>query len=519
MATDTESLRQSLIRRLQTLDKINRDPQLQAIAWARAAKDPVWWFNTFCWTYDPRGAANGLPAYLPFDLFPRQEELIRWLDDRVAASEEGLVEKSRDVGWTWVAAGFALHKWLFAPGFKTTFGSRKEVYVDRIGDPDSIFGKLRLLLDRLPHWMLPCGFNRSEHDNYLRLINPANGNTITGEAGDNMGRGGRSTCYIVDEGAFIEHADKVDAAIVANANTRIWASSVNGTGNVFYRKRHSGHIPVFRFHWSDDPRKDAAWAEAKQLELSSTPATWAAEYDIDYAASVEGICVPAKWVESSRRLAKALNRQPQGPGVAGLDVGAGRAKSVLIPKFGPVVLMPTFWKTVDNIHVTHAAIDAAQQVGAGQINYDASGVGNTVTSTLVTANTGGVTVTPVNVGIPPTETLMPDGRMATEWFGNLKAQLWWAMRDAFKATHEHLRYLEGYDDGVPHAEDELILLPDCNELVGQISLPKWFRNEGGKIVIESKKQLALRGVPSPDYAEALTLCYAQGDAGFHFSAI
>ncbi|MDB5307104.1 MAG: hypothetical protein JWO38_1306 [Gemmataceae bacterium] len=367
--------------------------------------------------------------------------------------------------------------------------------------------------------MLPAGLNRSEHDNFMRLLNPANGNAITGEAGDNMGRGGRSTLYVVDEGALIEHADKVDAAIVANANTRIWASSVNGTGNVFYRTRPSGHIPVFRFHYSDDPRKDQAWAEAKQRELSSTPATWAAEYDIDYAASVEGICIPAKWVESSRKLARAFGLEPNGPGTAGLDIGAGRAKSVLIPKFGPVVMMPTFWQTVDHIQTTYAALDVAQQLGVGKIKYDASGVGNTVTSTLVHANTGGVIVTPINVGIPPTETIMPDGRMAGEWFGNLKAQIWWAMRDAFKATHEHRLYLEGYDDGIPHAEDELVLLPDCNELIGQVSIPKWGKNDKGKIVIETKKQLAQRGVPSPDYADALALCFAQGETGFHFSAI
>src|ERR1700722_16505972 len=135
---ENDPLKQSLIRRLETLYKLQADPEAQAITAALCAKDPVFWFDTFCWTYDPRGAAEGRPPYLPFDLFPRQVELVHWLEARVSASEEGLVEKSRDVGWTWVAAGFALHKWLFAPGFKTTFGSRKEVYVDRIGDPDSI---------------------------------------------------------------------------------------------------------------------------------------------------------------------------------------------------------------------------------------------------------------------------------------------------------------------------------------------------------------------------------------------
>jgi len=242
--------------------------------------------------------------------------------------------------------------------------------------------------------MLPPGLKPTEHDNSCACSTGENGNAITGEAGDNMGRGGRSTLYIVDEGAFIEHADKVDAAIVANANTRIWASSVNGTGNVFYRKRHAGHIPVFRFHWSDDPRKDAAWAAVETTRAILHAGDWAAEYDIDYAASVEGICIPAKWVESSRKLARALNRQPKGPGVAGLDVGAGRAKSVLIPKFGPVVLMPTAWQTVTTSRRPYAALDVAQATGRQENQLTTPPAsGNTVTSTLVNANTGGVTVT------------------------------------------------------------------------------------------------------------------------------
>ena len=514
-----ESIKNSLIRRLELIHRLENDPELQAIALARAAKDPVWWFNNFCWTYDPRLVLQKKPAYLPFDLFPKQEELIRWLEAGLVLNESGVVEKSRDMGWTWLAGGFAVNKWLFVPGFKTAFGSRIEDDVDKLGDPDSIFGKVRLLLDRLPYWMLPAGFKRSEHDNYMRLINPVNGNTIIGEGGNNCGRGGRSTLYFVDEGAFIDKAESVDASVSGNSDCCIWASSVNGMGNVFYRKRHQEGARVFRLHWSEDPRKNKEWAVKKKAQLASSPSKWESEYDIDYGASVEGVCIAAKWVESSRRLAKALNRQPRGPGVAGLDVGAGRAKSVLIPKFGPVVLMPTAWQTVDNIQTTYAALDVAQRLGVNRINYDSAGVGNTVTSTLVHANTGGVTVTPVNVGLPPTETLMPDGRMAAEWFGNWKAQLWWAVRDAFKATHEHLLYLEGEEDGVPHPEDDLILLPDCSELTGQISLPKWFKNEAGKIVIETKKQLATRGVASPDFAEALVLCFAQTDSGFCFTSI
>ena len=89
--SDNSELKQSLIRRYQTLEKLEADPELQAIALARAAKDPCWWFNTFCWTYDPRGTSNGLPAYLPFDLFPRQEELIRWLAE--TAPKAGTIDQ------------------------------------------------------------------------------------------------------------------------------------------------------------------------------------------------------------------------------------------------------------------------------------------------------------------------------------------------------------------------------------------------------------------------------------------
>ena len=299
------------------------------------------------------------------------------------------------------------------PGFKTTFGSRKEVYVDRIGDPDSIFGKLRLMLDRLPHWMLPQGLNRSEHDNFMRLLNPANGNAITGEAGDNMGRGGRST--------FTSWTRARSSSTPTRWTPRSWRTPTPESGHPPSTARATsstasgtpGHIPVFRFHWSDDPRKDAAWADgqATGIILDACDMGRGIRHRLRrlgrrnlHPRQVGGILPQAGQ--------GAQPRSRKGPGVAGLDVGAGRAKSVLIPKFGPVVLMPTAWQTVDNIQTTYAALDVAQQLGVTQIKYDAAGVGNTVTSTLVHANTGGVTVTPVNVGIPPTETLMPDGRMA-----------------------------------------------------------------------------------------------------------
>jgi phage terminase large subunit len=85
--------------------------------------NPVYWINHWAWTYDPRESCT----IRPFDLFPKQEEFIHWLAERDQKQECGLAEKSRDVGFTWLCAAYAVHCWLFRAGDSTGFGSRKNV--------------------------------------------------------------------------------------------------------------------------------------------------------------------------------------------------------------------------------------------------------------------------------------------------------------------------------------------------------------------------------------------------------
>jgi phage terminase large subunit len=83
----------------------------------------------------------------------------------------------------------------------------------------------------------------------MRVLNPENGASIVGEAGDNIGRGNRTSIYFKDESAFYEHADAIDAALSQTSNCKIDVSTPNGAGNAFYRKRHGGKIKVFVFDW------------------------------------------------------------------------------------------------------------------------------------------------------------------------------------------------------------------------------------------------------------------------------
>lgn len=482
---------------------------------AKCASDVLHWFDSFVWTYDPRLIGKPGGAYVRFRLWPRQRDAVLWLMGRIEAVEEGLIEKSRDAGATYLAAGVALHQWLFSPGFKATFGSRKVDYVDKKDNPDSIFAKIRIMLRRLPPELLPAGFSWTQHDNYMRLFNPETGAIISGEGGEDMGRGGRSSMYVLDEAAFVPNAESVEAALSGNTDCVIWVSSVNGMGNLFARKRHSILKPhqIMRLHWRDDPRKSEEWADAKKASFSD-PTTWASEYDIDYSASVEGICIPAPWVESAKRLVELEPRlKPGSETVLGGDVGAGKARSVIVTRRGPIVDPPESRAEPDTTETAHWMLDIARRTAARKLNFDAPGVGAGVASTLMHNPLDGLDVLPVNTGTPPSVARWPDGRTSEEIFGNQKAEIWWLCRTALQRTHEHVLALESKDGGREHPLADLLALPsgdrESDQLCLEMSLVRWERNEKGKIVIERKDALKRRGIASPDYADALMLTFVE----------
>src|ERR1044072_4049053 len=95
---------------------------------------PVAFINDWCETFDPRNAASGLPTRMPFILFPKQVELVEFLHACYLNETDGLIEKSRDMGATWVCVSFSVWAFLFQEGATVGWGSRKGAQVDKIGD-------------------------------------------------------------------------------------------------------------------------------------------------------------------------------------------------------------------------------------------------------------------------------------------------------------------------------------------------------------------------------------------------
>ena len=507
---------ESMIRRTAYAEAHRDNPEAQALEMQKCARDPVLWFNRWVMAFDPQLDFSNVP----FDLWPKQEELVRWLWDREHNRESGVVEKSREAGASYICCGYALHRWLFRAGCVICFASSKLDLVDRRDDPKSLFHKIRAILYRLPAWMLPRGFDRKTNDQEAKLTNPANGSAVTGEGGDNIGMGGRATIYFVDEAARLERPELADVALSQTTRCRIDVSTPNGPGNPFARKRFSGNLPVFTLHWKDDPRKNRGetlpdgrviypWYEAEKKRLVERSII-ASQLDIDYTDSLEDVCIPGAWV----RAAVELDLPPSGPCVAGLDVAEmGSAECVFVSRRGPLVDHPRSWRDMDTTQTAHLAADAAGRLGVVLVCYDADGMGAGVRAAFrATERPLRFMVRPVRGGAAASDARWPDGRLGRERFVNFRAELWWTLRARFEKAHAHV------ERGERFPPEEMISIPNDPRLIVDLSLPRFFVRETGKVQIEAKADMRRRGVKSPDFADALAYSFAPGVAPQGYAA-
>lgn len=226
--------------------------EIKAFIIKECREDVMFFFNTFLWTQDPRRR----PADLPFVLYDYEEAYIKWLVTHIDGGKDCLTEKSRDMGMSWTIAGVLLWKWLFFEGFLSHIGSKKEDDVDRSGDIRSLFEKLRYMIKELPVWLKPFGFELKKHSMFMRLINPFNGNSITGESSNrDFGRAGRYSCVLLDEFASMEYADEAWTSTGDSTPCRIAVSTPKGTGNKFWQLRFKSDISKFTAHWTMHPAK------------------------------------------------------------------------------------------------------------------------------------------------------------------------------------------------------------------------------------------------------------------------
>jgi hypothetical protein len=199
--------------------------------------------------------------------------------------------------------------------------------------------------------------------------------------------------------------------------------------------------------------------------------------------STEGGLIPLSWI----RLAQQRTLKAEGPSELGVDVGGGGDTSTIAHRRGPVVRIVHESNTPDTMETCGHVVAKLKSLRASRAKIDVIGIGRGV------VDRGKELTLPflgINVGGAPQLKEDPEtGEDEEKLFVNLRAQLWWNVRNLFE---------QGRIDIDPTDED----------LAAELASIRFKRNSNGKIQVESKDDLKKRDLPSPNRADALMLALA-----------
>lgn len=520
--------------RLDQVQRFRKSPAHLAGALAYYSTRPAEFIDHWCDTYDPRVAGGDKPTHMPFRLFKRQFELVEFLEDVRKASASGLVEKCRDMGATFVCCGYSIWLWRFVPGSAIGWGSRKAELVDNIGDPKSVFEKLRVMMRRLPREFMPPGYKEELHSHQMRIVNPDNGSSIVGEVGDNIGRGGRTTIYFKDESAHYEHPEMIEAALSDNTNVQIDISSVNGPGNPFHNRREAGKdwepgvevdkvfANVFVMDWRDHPAKTIEWYRARETKWRAEGLyhIHAQEVDRNYYAAVSGTIIDITHLEACIDAHKTLGFPEDGPWGAALDVadndGTGD-RNAFAARRGPILRLCDDWTERDTGTTTRRALGLVEGLGNLDLQYDCIGLGSGVKAEwnrLADDNLTprGVQLVAWNGGDAPQnadermlkkENGEPDEEspLIGDFFVSLKAQGWWELARRIERTYRAVV------EDIPYPFEDLISIPSTLPKLRQIKKELCQPTGGKSTRMKFQVNKTPEGTRSPNLGDAIMMAF------------
>lgn len=288
--------------------------------------------------------------------------------------------------------------------------------------------------------------------------------------------------FIVDEAAGVanEIIDAIEGSLTEGNNRMIMAGNATSTSGAFYDSHNKAREFYLPLHFNSEKasrvKEDFVKSMAKKYGKDSP--VYMAYVLGEFPDQSEAQLIALSLVEA------AMNRDSvpdEGPYVWGLDVARfGDDKTALIIRKGDIVKeVKTKFKrsTTEVVGWVSALWNTIPERQQPEMIYvDTIGVGAGVYDMLREL---GLPVYGVNVSESPSN---------NERFINLRAELWWRMREWFEQRRGKL------------CENE--------ELVGELTTVRYEFTSNGKIKIESKEDMKRRSVSSPDLADAFMMTFA-----------
>jgi phage terminase large subunit len=465
---------------------------------------------------NPKLATKG-EAIQPLLLWPAQIKFIEMIWEAYRNQEPMIVCKARDVGASYCSMAAMVALALFTPqGFVGLVGSATEDKVDGVGDSNTLFAKVREILEYTPV-QLRGGYTLERCSSDKKILVPETGALIRGGVGANIGRGGRSSLVVIDEAAHVPFATEVYQALAANTDAVVSLSSVRGTDSKFYEMWQNPAIRLkLHFPWTADPRKVAEPDFAKRMMGIVGRVTFAQEYACDFLADSTDTILPGAHVEFCVDGDKRAGVKCVGEISIAFDIGVSKDRSAVAVAHGTRVIHAESWASQPDklTPSVRRVVELCDKYGAPSFWYDVSGAGGFVPSSLAAINEQRVEQgRPVITGLPfdgggalylpesaiPGWVYVPHSAPIKneDRFYNLKSQSWgW------------LEYLAGNtallaEGEAPDPSECLFIagdIPELGRLKIELAQPRWYRRPNGTLLVDK-----YAGNMSPNLSDAVMM--------------
>jgi hypothetical protein len=448
-----------------------------------------------------------------------QLELHRRLEEQLKTKGmvRAIILKGRQMGCSTYVASRLFKKTTETPGLRTIIIAHERQA------SNNLFRVVKRFGDLLPEDRRPSIGTSNQQE--LQFDKIDSGYVVATATEEGAGRSDTAQCLHGSECAFwVDMSEQLSALLQTvpriPGSEVILESTAKEFGDAFHqlwRSAETGEsefIPIF-LPWTLDPGYRAAvgedfartseekklaelhglddeqifWRRLKIAELRSED-LFKREYPLTaaeafIAADFDSFISP-ELVMAAR---KTTDVEPYGPLVIGVDpAGKGADSTAIAWRQGHCITKVVRKRGLDTMEVCGWISQIIREDDPAQVNIDVGGLGVGVYDRLVEQGHGNV-ATAVNFGGKPVEPPPFDekGKPAGGPL-NRRSEMWGFLKEAL--------------------QEGRFSLPDSDSLQADLCSVGYKFDSSGRLVLEAKADLRKRGMPSPDEADAVALCFA-----------
>jgi len=293
--------------------------------------------------------------------------------------------------------------------------------------------------------------------------------------------------FIIDEASGVEDIifEVGEGSMSTPGAKTLMTGNPTRTSGYFYDSFHSSRNmwQTFKVGCVDSSMVADKYLEQMAEKYGKTSNVYRVRVLGEFPAGDEDAVIPLALIEEA--VHRQVN-QVEGSMVWGLDVARfGSDRSSLAKRMENTLTEPIkFWRGKDLMQLCGIVTEEYNRMKGwevpNEILIDSIGVGAGVVDRLS------------ELGLPARGINVAETPSIQTRFNRLRDELWWKAREWF--------------------EERNTTLPDQDELIAELSMPRYNYTSAGKLKVESKAEMRKAGMQSPDLADSLCLTFAHQSA-------